>query len=119
VFGNNEGDIKRIIERNSHLANPIEFCSKQVLELVVDDRVIAVYHGQDKLVLEALIAAGKYDAVFTGHTHQVRQETIGQTYVLNPGSTSFAAFSKIITEASVAVYDSSANQAKVLYFAKT
>lgn len=116
VLGNNEGDIKRILERNAQLLNPIEFASKQVLELTVENRTIAVYHGQDKIILEVLILSKKYDAIFTGHTHIVRQELIGGTYVLNPGSTNFEANSKIIDRASVAIYDTKLNQAEVFYF---
>jgi len=118
VFGNNEGDIKRIFERNSKLSNPIEFALNDVLELKVDEKKIVVYHGHDKLVLNALILSGQYNAIFTGHTHETRQELVGSTYVLNPGSTSFAASSSIIEKASVAVYDTSLNTAEVFYFSK-
>lgn len=118
VFGNNEGDIKRIVERNANLSNPIEFAPKEVFELELGGRKIAAYHGHDKPTLEALINSRKYDAVFTGHTHEVRQETIGKTYVLNPGSTSFAANSQIIEKASIAIFDTDLNEAKIVYFDK-
>lgn len=116
VFGNNEGDIKRIIERNLNLSNPIEFAPKEVFELEIKGRKIAVYHGHDKATLRALILSGQYDAVFSGHTHEVKQEVMGSTYVLNPGSTSFTAHSQMIEKASVAVYNTDSNTANVYYF---
>lgn len=116
VFGNNEGDVKRIIERNANLTNPIEFAPKDVLELELEGRKIAVYHGHDKIVLKSLILSKQYDAVFTGHTHEVRQELVGKTHVLNPGSTSFAGGSKIIDKASIAVYDTDTNDSEIKYF---
>jgi putative phosphoesterase len=118
VFGNNEGDIKRIIERNANLINPIEFAPKDVLEIELSGRKIAVYHGHDQLVLRALILSSQYDAIFTGHTHEVRNEIIGLTLVLNPGSTCFAAKSNLLEKSSVAVYDTDANTAELYYFSR-
>jgi len=118
VFGNNEGDIKRIIERNAKLKNPIDFAPKIVFELKIGKRNIVVFHGHDKVILNALIESQKYDAVFTGHTHIPRNEYINNTLVLNPGSTAYVAQSRMIKKASVAVYDSISNRAKVIYLNK-
>jgi len=116
VFGNNEGDIKRIIERNGQLNSPIQFGPKLVLELNIGSRKIVVFHGHDKIVLKSLIECGCYDAVFTGHTHTPHNERVGRTLVFNPGSTSYAAHSVIIKRASVGIYDSKLNKAKIIYF---
>ncbi len=115
VFGNNEGDIKRIIERNAKLKNPIEFASKITLELNIDNRKIAVFHGHDKVILDALVKSQKYDAVFTGHTHIPYNEYVNKTLVLNPGSTSYTSQSRIVKQASIAIYSSQANTAQILY----
>ncbi len=115
VFGNNEGDIKRIIERNQNLKNPIEFAPKIVFELEVENRKLAIFHGHDKIILQALIDCQKYDAIFTGHTHQVRNEVFGKTLVVNPGSLSRARLSRKVDDASVAIYDTDTNMAKVIY----
>lgn len=118
VFGNNEGDIIRIIQRNNKLRNPIKFTSKQVLELDLDGKKAIVYHGHDKAVLESIIRSQIYDVVFTGHTHAKRNEMIDKTLVLNPGSTCFVRESKIIDQASVAIYDSKTNSAEIIEFTK-
>ncbi len=115
VFGNNEGDIKRILERNSNLKTPIEFAPKLVFDFNVDNRHIAIFHGHDKAILNSLIKCNCYDAVFTGHTHVVRNEYIGRTLVFNPGSTCYAANSSIIKQASVGIYNPKTNKAKIIY----
>jgi len=115
VFGNNEGDIRRIIERSEKLKNPIMFTSKQTLEVEFEGRKIVVYHGQDKSIMAALIKCQEYDAVFTGHTHEPRNELLGKTLVLNPGSTAYVANSRIIDTASVAIYDPEKNEAEIVY----
>ena len=116
VFGNNEGDVKRLLERNSELINPIEFALKQVFEIKIGKRKVAVYHGQDNVILNALIKSKAYDSVFTGHTHIVKNTFVDNTLVLNPGSTCFAADSKIIKDASTAIYNSDSNSAKIIAF---
>jgi putative phosphoesterase len=118
VYGNNEGDIKNIIRRNNKLRNPVSFTFKDTIELNIQGRKVVVYHGDDKVILNALIKSGIYDAIFTGHTHAVRNEVAGKTLVLNPGATCFIAESKIIDKGSVAIYNSDTNSAEIIYFNK-
>jgi len=115
VFGNNEGDIKRIIERNNNLAFPVQFAAKTVLELERDGKRLATYHGHDKEILSALIASQHYDAVFCGHTHMQFSMSQGKTLVFNPGAICYARESKMIKEASVGIYDSQTNEARHIY----
>lgn len=114
VFGNNEGDTKSIVVRNAKLAKPIEFAERKVLELEADGKHIAAYHGEDLPTLDALIRSQKYQAVFTGHTHQPRNELVDGVLVLNPGTTCFASEGEIIDVATVAIYDSATNTAQIL-----
>ncbi len=116
VFGNNEGDIKSIIERNEKLNNPIEFAPKIALELEIDHKKLAVFHGHDQIILNSLINSKHFDALFCGHTHSPRNEKIGNTLVVNPGSTAFARESRITNEASVAIYDSHSSKATIITF---
>ncbi len=54
-------------------------------ELTVDDTEIAVYHGTNRVLREALADSGNYDYVFHGHTHERTVETHGETVRVNPG----------------------------------
>lgn len=47
---------------------------------------IAATHGHHEAKLEAFIQSGDYAFVFHGHTHKRRDETIGETRVINPGA---------------------------------
>ena len=51
-----------------------------------DSKACAVVHGDDWVALERLVAGGRLDYLFTGHTHFPLMETRGRTVVLNPGS---------------------------------
>jgi phosphoesterase, MJ0936 family len=54
-------------------------------ELTVDGTEIAVYHGTNKVLREALADSGNYEYVFHGHTHERTVATHGETVRVNPG----------------------------------
>lgn len=115
VFGNNPGDIVRVIEGNLKMKQPITIGRYMTQEVEIEGRKTVICHGQDRVVLKALIDSGNFDAVFTGHTHAVRNETVGKTLVFNPGSTAYVCEGKIIDKASVGIYRSETNKADVIY----
>lgn len=119
IFGNNDAEMARMAILNLQSDNLVELSLKSVLEFDTGSRHLAVYHGQDEAVLGALIGCGTYDAVFTAHTHTVRNEIIDQTLVLNPGAVCYIQDANIIDQGSVAVYDSETNQAEIMYFDRT
>lgn len=47
---------------------------------------IALLHGHDSARLQQAIRSGVYRYVIHGHTHRRRNEHIGTTHVINPGS---------------------------------
>jgi len=47
---------------------------------------LALLHGDNIPQLTHLIHSGDYDYVIHGHTHQLRDELIGHTRVINPGA---------------------------------
>jgi putative phosphoesterase len=49
------------------------------------DVTVAVYHGTSLELVEALVAAGTYDYVVHGHTHERAHEGRNGTVRLNPG----------------------------------
>jgi putative phosphoesterase len=116
VLGNNKGDIKRTLQRNSELKNPVEFPKGETFELEIDGKKIAVYHGDDTILLNALISSKNYDVIFTGHTHTTRNEAIDGALIVNPGTTCYASEGKIIDFASIAIYDTSKHSAELIKF---
>ncbi len=83
IFGNNDGDryllMQKFGEINAHLRGTF-------FEVEVDDHLLAVYHGTDQPITDALRSCGKYDVVISGHTHEVVKQKVGDTLALNPGT---------------------------------
>ena len=83
VFGNNDGDHYLILQKfneigATHLGG--------FGELVVNNKTIALYHGTDVPITEALERCGKYDVVVSGHTHEKGVEFVDNTLAVNPGT---------------------------------
>lgn len=119
ILGNIKGDLETMFQVNSKLSNPFEIERlKPSLIIEIGGRKIFVIHGDDKESLKEAVDSKKYDVVFTGHTHLPSNEKQGKTLVLNPGSTSFVVANKIADKASVAIYDTDTNKAKIIEFTK-
>jgi uncharacterized protein len=116
VVGNNPGDTKRTMMSTGKMLHPIEWPKTVTLKIEIDGKKAIVYHGDDYALLDGLIDSQKYDMVFTGHTHAPRNEVIGKTLVINPGSTCYACEGKIIEKSSVAIYNSQTHSAEIIYF---
>lgn len=113
VFGNNEGDHYRFLERKAKEGWDIEF-QKEILTLEMDGKKIVVYHGSNKNITEALITSKKHDVVLTGHTHDAVIEEIGGVLHINPGSAAGYCRGTVTDKASVALYDSLKHSAKLI-----
>lgn len=109
VFGNNDGDKFRHLAFKSKWNLDLEY-EDHFLEITLDSKHIAVFHGDYPGIVEALVTSEKYDAVFHGHTHQRVNEHIGKTLSLNPGSL-MEKSSSTVKGASIAVYDTTTHSA--------
>ncbi len=109
VFGNNEGDIFRLLNKN----NKIEFDNK-IVELEFDNKKIIVYHGDSKPLLNSLVDSENYDVVFSGHTHVPFIKNKGKTLHVNPGSTCGVVESKLTDKKTIAIYDTKTNKAEIV-----
>ncbi|MBI2549758.1 metallophosphoesterase [Candidatus Woesearchaeota archaeon] len=109
VFGNNDGDKNMHRERNGGF---IEYCDEK-MEIAVDGRKIFVTHGHIPQLLENALKSGKYDAVFSGHTHIAHVKNEGKTLWLNPGTLVDETSDKI-KGMGIAVYDTATNNAELI-----
>lgn len=81
VFGNNDGERKllgRVVEDQGGEIDDF-------LEFELSGKSIAIYHGTDSRILDAIAGSQRYSLVGTGHTHSSRIKAIGETLVVNPG----------------------------------
>lgn len=83
VFGNNDGDKYLLMKKFSEIGATMygDFFSFEVEEMK-----FAVYHGTYPEITAGLELSGKYDVIISGHTHQPRLDTVGNTLSINPGS---------------------------------
>lgn len=108
VFGNNDGDKFRHLLSRGKFGVDVDY-EDRFLELKLDGRHIAVFHGDYSGIVDALVGCGKYDAVLHGHTHMRVNQTHGKTLSLNPGSL-MKETSAAVKGASMAIYDTETNQ---------
>ncbi|MEM2968250.1 MAG: metallophosphoesterase [Candidatus Bathyarchaeia archaeon] len=83
VFGNNDGDRELLKKRCSETGN----CEirGRFAEVTVEGFRIALLHGDETELLNALINCGGFDAVVYGHFHAEVSRVNGRTLVVNPG----------------------------------
>jgi putative phosphoesterase len=82
VYGNNDGERNLLRETAKSLGFKLEK-DFEVVEL--EQRKIALLHGTERLIVDALVKSQLYDVVISGHTHKVEQQKIGKTLSINPG----------------------------------
>jgi len=88
VFGNNEGDRVNILGKIKKNQLNIEYAPKQGLmwDLKLAGKRIAVFHGHQQEITDALINSDLFDIVLTGHTHRFHLKKLKNTFWVNPGT---------------------------------
>lgn len=109
VFGNNDGDKFRHLVYVQKYNLDIQY-EDRFLELELDGKKIAVFHGDYSGLVDALVTCGKYDLVCHGHTHLRVNEKWGKTLSLNPGSL-MKVTAPSVKGASIAIYDTESHLA--------
>lgn len=105
VFGNGDGDrfaMAKIAVEASNLQLHGEYA-----ELAFGEVMVAVTHYP--FYAKALARTGDYHAVFTGHTHVMSEEHVGECLLLNPGDVL-----GLHGTATCAVYDTATNVAEII-----
>ncbi len=80
VFGNNDGERPFLVKTVTSLDGEIT-PAPRILE--VEGRKIIIMH--EPFAVESIAKSGDFDIVAYGHTHELREERIGNTLLLNPG----------------------------------
>ena len=108
VFGNNDGDHEFLKKRFSENEN----CEvrERFAEINIDGFKIALLHGDNNELLNALINCGGFDAVVHGHSHAKVVRTNGKTLVVNPGE----ACGYLTGKATIALLDTVKREAKIV-----
>jgi uncharacterized protein len=83
VFGNNDGDHELLKKRFSETKN----CEIHgtFAEIDIDGFKIALLHGDETELLEALLKRECFDALVYGHTHVATEHKNGKMIIVSPG----------------------------------
>lgn len=83
VFGNNDGDHELLRKRFNETDN----CTirGRFAKIDVEGFTIALLHGDETELLNALISNGRFDAIVHGHSHANVAKTEGEALIINPG----------------------------------
>ena len=107
VLGNNDGEKLGLLKKFQEIGGELH---GEFGDLELGGIRIAIYHGTNNKLTEAIIASQKYDLVICGHTHLKRDDKIGNSLVLNPGCAhrDFPDIDgKIETEPSIIIFNTS------------
>ncbi|MBT0160493.1 metallophosphoesterase [Candidatus Bathyarchaeota archaeon A05DMB-2] len=83
VFGNNDGDHELLKKRFSETSN-CEIRGRFAF-IDADGFKIAMLHGDEPQLLDALTTCESFDAVVHGHAHTTDVRKKGKTLIINPG----------------------------------
>jgi putative phosphoesterase len=83
VFGNNDGDHELL----KHRFNETKNCQihDSFAKIEINNYKIALLHGHETELLNAIIDSGYFDAVVHGHSHVQGIQKRGKTLSINPG----------------------------------
>jgi len=108
VFGNNDGEhelLKKRFSENKALEIRGDFAF-----LKIDGLKIALVHGKETELLEALIECGGFDVVVHGHFHQAKSYMKGKTLVVSPGEVC----GYLTGKSTIGVFDTTKREARII-----
>jgi len=108
VFGNNDGDHELLKKRFSETKN----CTihDRFAQITIENYRIALLHGHETELLNAIVDGGYFDAVIHGHSHNKNIEQKGKTLSINPGELC----GYITGKPTIAILDTIKKEAKIV-----
>jgi putative phosphoesterase len=115
VLGNNDTDVEGFILFAKTMTTHVRL-EEGILELNIDDKRIAVYHGHHAPTLRKVRTDDSYDIVCLGHTHKPLIENVDSILLVNPGSTAFSIPRSKTWRPTVAIIDTVTLQADIHFY---
>ena len=108
VFGNNDGDHELLKKRFKETTNCI--IHDRFAQVSVDDYKIALLHGEETELLNAVIDSNYFNAVIYGHSHNKKIELRGKTLSVNPGELC----GYLTGKSTIAIIDTAKQEAEII-----
>jgi putative phosphoesterase len=108
VFGNNDGDHELLKKRFSETTN----CTihDRFTTVTIEGYRVALLHGHETELLNAIIESESFDAVIHGHSHNMVIERKGKTLSINPGELC----GYLTGKPTLSILDTDKNEAKII-----
>lgn len=108
VFGNNDGDHELLKKRFGETSN----CTihDRFTQVTIDGYRIALLHGHETELLNAIIDSDYFDAVIHGHSHNQSINRKSKTLSINPGELC----GYLTGKPTIAILDTVKNEAKII-----
>jgi uncharacterized protein len=108
VFGNNDGDHELLKKRFKETSN----CKihDRFAQITVNGYKIALLHGHETELLDAIIESRYFDAVVHGHSHSKNIDYRGKTLAINPGEVC----GYLTGKPTIAILDTSKHEARII-----
>jgi putative phosphoesterase len=108
VFGNNDGDHELLKKRFSETNN----CEVRERFALIDAEgfKIALLHGDETQLLDALTTCASLNAIVHGHAHTTRTESKGNVLIINPGEVC----GYLTGKSTLALLDTAKKEAKII-----
>ncbi|RLG99952.1 hypothetical protein DRO19_00875 [Candidatus Bathyarchaeota archaeon] len=107
VYGNNDGDKQLLKKKFDEIGAEIR---GKFAEIIVDGLKIALLHGEETELLNALINAESHDIVVHGHTHKAQIRQKGDTIVVNPGEVC----AYLTGKSTIAILDTATKEVRII-----
>jgi uncharacterized protein len=116
VLGNGDPDITKFWWKNEKADIGLDLeLDARFLDLKLDGRRVAVFHGDSQPLLDLLIETQIFDAIFFGHDHTPCIKQKGRTLLVNPGSLVGVLLPAYPTYPyTIALYDTINNSAEII-----
>jgi len=108
VFGNNDGD-HELLKKRFNEYEDLEVHGN-FAEIIVGGLKIALLHGDEEELLEALINSQSFDIVVHGHIHKAEVYQKGKTLIVNPGE----ACGYLTGKSTIALLDTDRREAEII-----
>lgn len=108
VFGNNDGD-RELLKKRFNESEDLEIHGN-FGEIFVDNLKIALLHGSEEELLEALVNSNSFDMIVRGHTHEAEVKRKGKTLIVNPGEVC----GYLSGKSTIAIFDTSERKTEII-----
>jgi len=116
VLGNGDPDIQKFEYQLQNKFKDLDLeLNERFLDLKVDGKRIAVFHGNDADLINTVIESQLFDVFCHGHDHCPKIEKVKKTLIIDPGSLVGVYLPKErIAPITVATYDTQSDQAEII-----